>query len=77
MKHPIVMVTWHDAHAISDSWIELPITEHPCVVNSVGWLIEEGKPDHVVLAQSFNDDDAYDHLLAIPSDMVKEVKLLN
>ena len=77
MKHPIVMVTWHDAHAISESWITLPMAEEPCVVSSVGWLIESGKPDHVLLAQSFNDDDAYDHLLAIPVAMIKETKLLS
>jgi hypothetical protein len=37
-------------------------------VRSCGWLIEDAKPDHVVLAQSFNDDDDYDHLLRYRGD---------
>ena len=73
MKHTMVLVLWHDAHSVAPGWSPLPFDGTPCIVESVGFLIEDGKPDHVVLAQSYTDSDDYDHVLAIPFGMVKEV----
>jgi hypothetical protein len=77
MKHALVEVVWHDAHAVADTWVGLPIAADPCVVRSCGWLIADAKPGHVVLAQSYNDDENYDHILAIPIGMVIETKLFS
>ena len=76
MKHPLVWVVWHDAHAVGDTWMNLPISNEPCVVKSCGWLLRDAKPNHIVLAQSYNDDDDYDHLLAIPVGMVVDLQLV-
>lgn len=76
MKHALVWLTWHDAHSIADTWTNLPISGEPCVVRSCGWLLEDAKPNHVVIAQSFNDDDDYDHLLAVPLGMVVNLQII-
>jgi hypothetical protein len=35
-----VEIVWHDAHALTDSWIELDdLDDEPCVVVSVGVLL--------------------------------------
>jgi len=74
MRHPLVVVVWHDAHSIGDTWMPLPFEVTPCVVESVGWLVADVKADHVVIAQSFNNTEDYDHILAIPLGMVKELR---
>jgi hypothetical protein len=72
----MVCVTWHDAHAES-SWQELrDIDADPYVVETVGWLIQGIKPDHVVIAQSIGSDDSIDGVLCIPCQMVVGVKIL-
>jgi len=76
MKHSIIMVTWHDAHSIGDTWMAMPVESEPCIVQSIGWLIPDAKPDYVVLAQSYTNEDMYDHLLAIPVGMIKDTKLI-
>jgi hypothetical protein len=72
-----VEVVWHDAHADTNTWID--ITEigcDPCVVVSVGILLPETKPDHIVLAQSQNSFDQLDCVLAIPVAMVKSMRAI-
>lgn len=71
-------VTWHDAHAVSAGWMKTAeIDKDPCVVVSVGWLIEDIKANHVVVAQSFIPSEGdIDHVLAIPENMVVKVEVL-
>jgi hypothetical protein len=74
-----VLVTWHDAHSGSESWI--PITSldtEPAVVQTVGFLlstVDGGKPDHLTIYQSRNEDNI-DHVLHIPVKMVVGIKVL-
>jgi hypothetical protein len=74
-----VLITWHDAHSGSESWI--PITSldtEPAVVQTVGFLLsttDGGKPDHVTIYQSRNEDNI-DHVLHIPVKMVVGIKVL-
>jgi len=78
MKHPIVMVTWHDAHAATETWTPIEeIDVDPCEVVSIGWLLPRAKPGYVVLAQSrIIDDEHVDHCLAVPSGMVRKITRL-
>jgi hypothetical protein len=76
-NYDIVVVTWHDAHAVTETWTSLrDFDTDPCVVRSVGYLIPNVKDDHVVLAQSIIDaNDDYDSVLAIPIGMVHRVTI--
>ena len=72
----MVRVTWHDAHS-ETSWHEvLDIDSDPYVVETVGWLLQSVKPDHVVIAQSVGSDDSIDGVLCIPVGMVVGIKLM-
>ena len=72
----IVLIVWHDAHSVADSWIQLTdIDVEPAVVESVGFLLVDVKPNHIVLAQSLTGDEC-DHILAVPVEMVRSVKVL-
>jgi len=74
---PVVLVVWHDAHSVADTWIEVAdIDVEPAVVESVGFLLADAKPKHIVLAQSLTGDEC-DHILAIPVGMVKAIKVLS
>lgn len=74
-----VLVTWHDAHSGAESWINIKdLDTDPAEVQSVGFLLatsDGGKPDHITLYQSRNED-SVDHVLHIPVGMVKSVKVL-
>ena len=74
-----VLVTWHDAHSGAESWINIKdLDTEPAEVQSVGFLLstsDGGKPDHVTLYQSRNED-SLDHVLHIPVGMVKAIKVL-
>jgi len=74
-----VLVIWHDAHSGSESWIPISsLDTEPAVVNTVGFLLsttDGGKPDHITLYQSRNED-SVDHVLHIPVGMVKAIKVL-
>jgi len=74
-----VLVIWHDAHSGSESWINIKdLDNEPAEVKSVGFMLapaDGGKPDHITLYQSRNED-SLDHVLHIPVGMVKSVKLL-
>ena len=71
-------MVWHDAHSVTDIWSELKdISDEPCVVRTIGWLLEDAKKDHVVVAQShIGETDEYDGIMAIPSGMVVSMKTL-
>lgn len=72
-----VEVVWHDAHADTSNWIEIgEIGDDPCVVISVGILLPDTKPNHIVLAQSQNSFDQLDCVLAIPVAMVKSMRAI-
>lgn len=72
-----VLVVWHDAHSETESWCEAgEIDTEPYVVNTVGWLIAEAKPNHVVVAQSYGVDGALDSILSIPVGMVQSLTVL-
>ena len=75
----VVLVTWHDAHSGAESWINIKdLDTEPAEVQSVGFLLatsDGGKPYHVTLYQSRNEDSA-DHVLHIPVGMVKHIKVL-
>ena len=72
----VVAVVWHDAHSVGSSWIAvIDIDVEPAVVESVGFLLVDAKPNHIVLAQSLTGDDC-DHILAVPVQMVRSMKVL-
>ena len=75
----VVLVTWHAAHSGAESWINIKdLDTDPAEVQSVGFLLatsDGGKPDHVTLFQSRNED-SVDHVLHIPVGMVKHIKVL-
>ena len=75
----VVLVTWHDAHSGAESWINIKdLDTEPAEVQSVGFLLattDGGKPEHVTLYQSRNED-SVDHVLHIPVGMVKHIKVL-
>lgn len=68
----LVLVIWHDAHS-EHSWTSVEeLDAEPFVVETVGWMIPNAKPGHVVIAQSIGEDDALDSVLQIPVGMVQE-----
>lgn len=75
----VVLVTWHDAHSGAESWINIKdLDTEPAEVQSVGFLLatsDGGKPDHITLYQSRNEE-SVDHVLHIPVGMVKTIKVL-
>lgn len=73
----IVRVVWHDAHDQSETWIDPEsIDADPYIVTSVGHLITDRKPAHIVLAQSASADGALDNVLAIPLGMIQSIEEL-
>jgi hypothetical protein len=70
----LVRVLWRDAHACAETWADpSALDPEPLVVDTVGWLIEDGKPEHLVVCQSLADSGMVDHVLAIPAGMVVRV----
>lgn len=73
-----VLVIWHDAHAGTDTWINIGDCDdlEPYVVHSCGFLLTQstgGKPKHLSITQSWSDEDALDSILHIPEAMVQQV----
>lgn len=75
----MLRVWWHDAHAATEGWTPPDaIDREPYIVMSVGFLLSDCKPGHVVLAQSMiTDHGDVDHVLAIPVAMVARIETLN
>lgn len=76
LERLVVLVEWHDAHATSEWTDPSAIDEEPFVVNTVGYLIENGKPNHVVVAQSEGAEGDLDGILSIPTGMVVKIVTL-
>ena len=77
MKQQLIHIVWHDAHSVSTGWMPTAdIEPDPAVVHSVGWLLPDAKPNHMVIAQSYIDESS-DHILAIPLKMIEQIKILS
>lgn len=74
----LVRIWWRDAHAATDTWTAPEeIDQEPCMVWSVGFVLKDCKPGHVVLAQSMIADSfEVDHVLAVPVAMVARIESL-
>lgn len=74
----MLRVLWRDAHAVTDTWTAPEeIDSEPCMVWSVGFVLPDCKPGHLVLAQSvIADHGNVDHVLAIPVAMVAKMETL-
>ena len=71
-----VLVEWHDAHA-EEGWTTLAdVGSEPYVVRTVGFLLPDAKPNHVVVAQSIGSDEGLDAVLSVPIGMVIRTTLL-
>ena len=72
----VVMVIWRDAHADANGWADIgELDPDPCIVHSIGFQLENGKPGHVTLIQSIITDEV-DSVLHIPAAMVEEIRHL-
>jgi hypothetical protein len=73
-----VLVVWHDAHSETEgSWCEEgDISDEPCIVESMGFLLPDKKRNHVVLAQSVAQTKEVDGVLCIPVGMVQKMVVL-
>ena len=73
---PLVLVTWHDAHGDADGWADLTeLDDDPCVVHSIGFQLENAKPNHVTIVQSVITTEV-DSALHIPAGMVVSIRTL-
>jgi hypothetical protein len=76
LEASLVSLIWHDAHAETE-WTSLEdIDPEPYDVHSVGWLLPDAKPGHVVICQSLGRDDGLDGVLSIPVGMVVKLTTL-
>jgi hypothetical protein len=72
----LAIVTWHDAHAESE-WQDITtLDQQPYEVKTVGWIIPNAKPGHVVVVQSISTDDSCDGVLCIPVGMVVNTQVV-
>jgi hypothetical protein len=72
----IVELTWLDAHA-ENAWMDIEdLDQEPYQVKSIGWLMPDAKPDHVVLAQSIGVDYSVDGVLCVPVGMVVKIRIV-
>ena len=75
----LVFVVWADAHAGAGHWAELDEDSDEHLVKTCGFLIspeEGGKVNHVTIAQSHSPDGFYDHVIYIPTGMVRNLEYL-
>ena len=76
----VVLVEWADAHAGPGHWGDLDEDTGEHIVRTAGFLITEemgGKKLHVTIAQSHTPDGFYDHVIYIPSGMVRSIVILS
>lgn len=72
----IILVEWADAHAGPGHWSDLDEDTGEHIVRTAGFLITEemgGKKLHLTVAQSQTPDGFYDHVIYIPSGMVRNL----
>lgn len=73
---PLVLVTWHDAHADAQGWADITeLDDDPCIVHSIGFQLENRKAGHVSLVQSIITTEV-DSVLHIPTAMVQSIRVL-
>lgn len=74
----VSMVVWLDAHADSETWVELDsIDPEPMTITTVGIMLPRAtKPGHVTLTQSYSDG-MCDHVIHIPERMVQSITVLS
>jgi hypothetical protein len=79
-EHQFVLIVWADAHAGEGHWDTLdPDDKDEHLVATVGMLVAEqdgGKPKHLTVAQSKSPDGFFDHVIHIPSAMMRSVTFL-
>lgn len=71
-----VLIEWADAHAGPGHWGDLDEDTGEHIVRTAGFLISEelgGKKLHVTIAQSQTPDGFYDHVIYIPTGMVRRL----
>lgn len=76
----IVLVEWADAHAGPGHWSDLDEDTGEHIVRTSGFLITEemgGKKLHLTIAQSQTPDGFYDHVIYIPTGMIRTVSILS
>jgi hypothetical protein len=75
-----IYVTWTDAHAGGETWTNIrDLDQDPVLVRTAGFLLSHsdgGKEGHITIFQSITSNDDVDHVLHIPTAMVKEFKCL-
>ena len=72
----IVELTWLAAHA-ENAWMDIEdLDQQAYQVKSIGWLMPDAKPDHVVLAQSIGVDHSVDGVLCVPVGMVVKIRIV-
>ena len=72
----IVVLTWLDAHA-ENAWMDISeLDQEPYIVRTIGWLMADAKPDHVVVAQSIGVDHSVDGVLCVPVGMVVKIRIV-
>lgn len=73
-----VLVHWLDAHDETDTWVDVKeIEKDPCIITSIGFVIENGKPNHLTLAQSYSDELLYNNIIYIPNGMVVDTTIID
>lgn len=78
-RQQMVLVVWHDAHSEETAgWLDpSEIDRAPCVVQTVGWLLTDAKPEHIVVAQSvIIGSGEVDGVVCVPVGMVQRVQIL-
>jgi hypothetical protein len=74
----LVRVVWHDAHGATSGWTHHgDIDPAPAEIQTVGWLVPNVKPGHLVVVQSIDPHGNVDNAIAIPTSMVREVLQLS
>lgn len=65
-------VTWQDAYPVP-GWhaVGEPLDAEPLLHRSVGWIVADAVPRHVVLAQTLDPRGIVGDLLVIPVGMVR------
>jgi hypothetical protein len=78
LEHPLIQVTWHDAHSVgNDEWQAMDsLKDGVCVVVSVGYWLRQPKAKHIILYQSVTDEGSVDNVLYIPLGMVRKIQRL-
>jgi hypothetical protein len=79
-QHETVLISWADAHQGEGHWATLEEQDSgDHIVETCGFIIPEqdgGKAGHVTIAQSHSPDDFYDHIIYIPTGMVRSITFL-